>query len=606
MIRQLSAAITLFIILFTYAWADTGQARMGYLVSDKTLQEIAKLSVEEFAPFESGANLGFIDKSVWVRIDLAADQAASLPTLVVTPVHLDRIRLYRLTEQPELLFEAGDTVVSPMSVLHYGYTYSLAPQDHEAPLLVRLESKNVMQPSIDVSELVEVVQRERTNSMLFSIAVAASVLYLLWALITLYLQPSGLLLAFIVRITLLVITLAVHTGSHRMFLFGADIASKDSIHNILALVYITAAQYFDYRLLIDLRRNWQATALLIFLVVASVLKAGLYMADQTSLALLINNVSALISLVMAVVILITMRKADDKEFRHFWRLSFAYFMLQLLPLFGLLATTVVKLEKYQSVLELVFLNYSIVPGALVTYLLILRHHAQVRKQAIIEEQNRDLTTRLNLEEAQRAEIRNLLHIVSHEVKTPLATLQMAESVGMLDSDLINASVRNISHVLQQCNRVEEIEAGSVQVSLHAVDLRKALEMAARDSDVEVRITGDSVVRGIADANLVQIVFQNLLHNAEKYRRVNTPNDAYIKQYHGRVTIAIRNRFDAAQPPDCERIFLKYYRHTTSTRTAGTGLGLYIARQCCTLMHASISARIDGDLFEVKVSFRQSV
>ena len=219
----------------------------------------------------------------------------------------------------------------------------------------------------------------------------------------------------------------------------------------------------------------------------------------------------------------------------------------------------------------------------------------------------DLTTIRRLETIRRDFISNL----SHELRTPLASLRAVVET-LQDGALTDPpaatrflsraehEVETLTQMVEELLELSRIESGRVPLKLSATavsdlilpPLERFYTRAARDNiELVVDIPGD-LPKVLADANRVQQVITNLLHNALKF----TP--------HGRITIYAFTAKTAPKqvsqmiadlPPcviialadsgigipaeDLQRIFERFYK-SDRARTrgqSGTGLGLAIAR-----------------------------
>jgi PAS domain S-box-containing protein len=192
-----------------------------------------------------------------------------------------------------------------------------------------------------------------------------------------------------------------------------------------------------------------------------------------------------------------------------------------------------------------------------------------------------------------------LSIASHELRTPLTALQLqvqllrrqAGANGSIPADLSSHILEGIERQVKRLGRltndlldVSRIAAGRFELDTSQFDLGILVdEVVARFED-EVSAAGSSVeVRHAApapgrwDRHRLDQVLANLLSNAVKYGsgrpiRIHVDADAttaYLRVSDGGPGIAKENLI---------RIFDRFERVETVSRTAGLGLGLFIARQ----------------------------
>jgi signal transduction histidine kinase len=204
-------------------------------------------------------------------------------------------------------------------------------------------------------------------------------------------------------------------------------------------------------------------------------------------------------------------------------------------------------------------------------------------------------------EAQNAALRaseqlksELVSIVSHEVRTPLASVLGFTSL-LLQRDvpdeeqrryleIIDAQGKRLASLLDDFLDVQRIEEGRLELASARVDLAALLreqvqlyEALSAEHRLELTLpTGPFVVEGDAD-RLAQVI-GNLLSNAIKY----SPHGGQVQIVGDRNGEAVRVsvRDDGVGIPESQhgRIFTKFFRgDAAASGIAGTGLGLAFAR-----------------------------
>jgi signal transduction histidine kinase len=129
----------------------------------------------------------------------------------------------------------------------------------------------------------------------------------------------------------------------------------------------------------------------------------------------------------------------------------------------------------------------------------------------------------------------------------------------------------------------ELEVNKVPFSLHERVVLPVLqgldqELRAQQMVVEDRIPEGLVLR--ADANLLRIVYDNLLSNAAKYGREGGAIVLTAEEDTDHVTLGIRNDGDGIPPDQMAKLFRKFSRLESPAYAGkrGTGLGLYICKE----------------------------
>jgi signal transduction histidine kinase len=208
-------------------------------------------------------------------------------------------------------------------------------------------------------------------------------------------------------------------------------------------------------------------------------------------------------------------------------------------------------------------------------------------RAELEEQN----ARLRQSEQLKSE---LVSIVSHEVRTPLASVLGFTSL-LLHRDvdpqttrdyleIIDAQGRRLATLLDDFLNVQRIEEGRLALAEDVVDMKALLReqtqlfraQSPRHS-LELRVpSGPLPVLG--DAGRLAQVLGNLLSNAIKY----SPDGGVVavlgESDDSVVRVSVRDSGLGIPPEQHDRIFTKFFRgDAAASGIAGTGLGLAFAR-----------------------------
>ena len=210
-------------------------------------------------------------------------------------------------------------------------------------------------------------------------------------------------------------------------------------------------------------------------------------------------------------------------------------------------------------------------------------------------------TRLS-EEAQQAHVRvetermrnAILSSVSHDLRTPLATITGAASSLLDERSLLNTSDRfELSQsIYREANRLDRllknlldmmrIEAGAVQLKKewHPLDeivgaALSRLEERLRNVTVRTAFPPDLPMVQI-DGVLMEQVVINLLENATKYAPPGSIIEVSASAGNKEVVVEVADRGQGIPVGEEVRIFDKFYR-AKPAREGGVGLGLTICR-----------------------------
>lgn len=589
------------------AVADTAQIKINYVIGDFGIEEIASEEAATFSKFDLGKNLGFQDQPVWFRIDVESDHVADDQYLIITPVHIDNIQVFaNRVDRYRQILNAGDRDTSPISMIPEGYSVKITSHQLDTPIYVRIASQNVVYPFFKLVRASEARNMATTSVFWFSLSFAITLLYFAWAASAAVSSPQLLLFTFILRLALFVCTLSVHSGMWRFLVNGEVLPPQDLLHNASGLAYITVAQLFDFALLRTLYCRKAIKGFLGLIILSTLAKLSLFALGEVSLALAVNNTSALLTLVLgAIMILLPRQQELDTSKIYLSRPAVgAYFALQALPLIILLFLTYFDNSNYLRIFELVFINYALVPGGFVAYAMLKYQQRLFRQKTELELHAQHLTELSMLEGSKRSEMKRLLETLAHEIKTPLATLQMAKAVGRIDQKLLQKTTDSISTALSQISRAEHIERGALALEAKEVDLCALIHkvVMALDSSASVDCIDLKVN---ADLNALYIVLNNLIGNAEKYKTPKTQVMISVEKLDNRIEVFITN-FLSRPVREPNRLFEKYYRDASSVKQPGTGLGLYLAKSLAEAFGANLTVKKSNNQFVVSLSLASAM
>jgi two-component system sensor histidine kinase KdpD len=228
-------------------------------------------------------------------------------------------------------------------------------------------------------------------------------------------------------------------------------------------------------------------------------------------------------------------------------------------------------------------------------------------------------------DAARAQMQNeqmrssLLSAVSHDLRTPLASITGAASTLRAQGDKLDAQTRQelLDSIADEAERLSRLVSNLLDMTRlqSGVELRRDLypleeiagaalqriERQLGERSVVIRIPGDLPLVYVDDVLLGQLLV-NLLENAIKYTPPDSPIEIEAEASSGFVVLEIRDRGPGFPPGDEQRIFEKFYRGKTEG-TRGAGLGLAICRAVIEAHRGTIEAfnrAGGGAVFRVRI------
>jgi signal transduction histidine kinase/FixJ family two-component response regulator len=240
------------------------------------------------------------------------------------------------------------------------------------------------------------------------------------------------------------------------------------------------------------------------------------------------------------------------------------------------------------------------------------------------------------EEAQEA-IRardEFLSIASHELKTPLTSLQLEvqmlmrvmrkgttmvpqiagrgtlseeptpvgmPSPGQLASKMeaLDRQIRKLSKLVNNLLDVSRLAAGRFEIRREEVDLSLVTSDVVSRFRQQVELAGGTLdlfapeaIVGNWDRLRIEQVVTNLISNALKYGR-GRPIGIRAEHVDGRARLTVKDNGIGIATEDVQRIFDRFTRASGSRNYAGLGLGLYIVKQIVDRLGGTVS--VDSEL-----------
>jgi two-component system sensor histidine kinase KdpD len=233
------------------------------------------------------------------------------------------------------------------------------------------------------------------------------------------------------------------------------------------------------------------------------------------------------------------------------------------------------------------------PTALNTFFsAFLEQAVMVLEQASLREKSIHLEV-LQQTEAQRAA---LFSSVSHDLRTPLATIRAAAGTFLQDESRTEAHDTLALTIEQEVNRLDSwienvldmsrLEAGSLRLDKVWYPLDELVQDAVARVQFsaqtrEIRVTHpDDLPPAEIDPVQIEQVMVNLLENALRYAPQDTPIEVSIALQEQAFVVSVADRGPGIPAAEREHIFEKFYRvadeKTPGTQVHPQGLGLGLA------------------------------
>lgn len=233
-----------------------------------------------------------------------------------------------------------------------------------------------------------------------------------------------------------------------------------------------------------------------------------------------------------------------------------------------------------------------------------------------------LYTSLRTEHILNTQRNNFLLSITHELKTPIAAIQM--SVATVKDRQLTAEKqqRLLTNALQSSERLDSLvdnillaakleneDPHFVQEEMNISMLAEEIAVQYENSFGQKRAFSDEIEDGLyvnGDATALSSIISNLLENAYKYSKINTKISLKVFEYKkDKVRIEVADEGVGIPNEQKEKVFDKFHRvNSEATRTAkGTGLGLFIVKELVIFHNGSVFVKDNeqqGSIFVVDI------
>jgi len=206
--------------------------------------------------------------------------------------------------------------------------------------------------------------------------------------------------------------------------------------------------------------------------------------------------------------------------------------------------------------------------------------------------------------------RQLLYDVSHELRSPLARMNVALDLlrGRVHEDpaldRIEIDLQRLNEMIGRLLTVAKLEATSTLQTAVSVDLSELLASVASDTNFEAQEKGSRVeilqttdLTILGDPNLLRSAIENVLRNALRFTQPGTTVEATLQsnsETGNEAILSIRDHGPGLPENELTNIFKPFYRVTDSRSrdSGGAGLGLAITERVVRLHGGNIQAMND--------------
>jgi len=220
------------------------------------------------------------------------------------------------------------------------------------------------------------------------------------------------------------------------------------------------------------------------------------------------------------------------------------------------------------------------------------HIAPATQQAMLQEELREQAADL---EKSNADLEQFAYVASHDLQEPLRMIsgftqllqkkysaQLDETANEYISRAVDGALRmrELINSLLQYSRVQSTAGDFVEIDLNDIlgEVSNSLEVVATESEAEITRTDMPVIVG--DSLQISHIFQNLIHNAIKYRQEGVPPKINVSWSESPLDwqFTVSDNGIGIETEYFDRIFDIFQRLHTQDEYSGTGIGLALVRR----------------------------
>lgn len=528
---------------------------------------LAQVEDAEFSVAGKIISRGYTRAALWVRLKVDAPLAAQRLALRVFPAQLEEVTLF---SQP--LPDEGLRLMARMTWI------DALPGPNIYYLRIKTTGPMLLAPRI-LNEA-QAQEEDVTRGFFWGAVLACYVPLLVWLLVLTVTRRQLLYPVFLLNLSLVVVSFFSWTG------YRPDLFSPAVVY-FLGVVNVFTGFLCIWLVLMRFAVPRWGQRLLILSGVLYVPLLGLFFLWDRQLVLQLSTAlglaAGLVCLPLTVVVFYRQKPGT-------WLIGVILFLALALGLRWFL-TVHTHVPPVDSLASLLFFRIFFAMAFVSATLLLLDREKQSQLQT--SRLNEAVARQLVESETQRRESQErFMTMLMHELKTPLAIIQLAaSSLGRrLAPDSgdatriknINRSVDDLNALVDLCVAADQIDQGAMQIHKQSMCLvTLAADVLQTIDSGRVNLHGPTQLMVFSDVHYVRLILLNLLSNALKYSPPNSPVelqlDATTVQGVTGSTLRVINAVGAAGVPDAAQVFARYYRAEGARRQVGAGLGLWLAQ-----------------------------
>ncbi len=205
-----------------------------------------------------------------------------------------------------------------------------------------------------------------------------------------------------------------------------------------------------------------------------------------------------------------------------------------------------------------------------------------------------LQSRSDSEHKTREFLKSTISDISHQLKTPLAALEMYQEIIAAEPDnpetvktfslKIDAALRRMEQLIQSLLKITRLDSGAIRFEKTRCSVPELVSLSVRDLSTRAErehkrllTDGDPALTLLCDPDWTSEAIANIVKNALDHTSSGAAVRVSWARAPGMLRISIADNGPGIAPEDIHHIFKRFYRSRRSLDTQGVGLGLPLAK-----------------------------
>lgn len=233
--------------------------------------------------------------------------------------------------------------------------------------------------------------------------------------------------------------------------------------------------------------------------------------------------------------------------------------------------------------------------------------------AQLERSKNELETALEKEKELSDLKTRFVSTVSHEFRTPLATVlssasllakyEKTEEQSKREKHVarIKESIKHLNDMLEDLLSLGKLEEGLIEAKLEEFDYLEfiqdfilEMQLLAKSDQKILHIHDNTTTVIKSDKRLLRNILLNLVSNAIKFSPENSVVRINSTIESGKLIIGVTDSGIGISEEDCQHLFERFFRARNAQNIQGTGLGLHIVSKYLELLQGNITLQSEVD------------